>query len=191
MEEKTPLIDELEKGPWPSYVKEIKRMAKKNAAAKDLLGVQELSFKEKVTHWKHGGIVGVTGYGGGVIGRYCDSPEKFPNVSSFHTLRVNHPGGWFYTTKALRKICDVWEKFGSGMTNFHGSTGDIILLGTTTENLQPCFNALTEIGYDLGGSGSCLRTPTACVGPARCEWSCIDTLDMVHNLTMEDRKSVV
>jgi sulfite reductase alpha subunit len=185
MEEKTPLIDELEKGPWPSYVKEIKRMAKKNAAAKDLLGVQELSFKEKVTHWKHGGIVGVTGYGGGVIGRYCDSPEKFPNVSSFHTLRVNHPGGWFYTTKALRKICDVWEKFGSGMTNFHGSTGDIILLGTTTENLQPCFNALTEIGYDLGGSGSCLRTPTACVGPARCEWSCIDTLDMVHNLTME------
>ena len=185
MEEKTPLIDELEKGPWPSYVKEIKRMAKKNAAAKDLLGVQELSFKEKVTHWKHGGIVGVTGYGGGVIGRYCDAPEKFPNVSSFHTLRVNHPGGWFYTTKALRKICDVWEKFGSGMTNFHGSTGDIILLGTTTENLQPCFNALTEIGYDLGGSGSCLRTPTACVGPARCEWSCIDTLDMVHNLTME------
>jgi sulfite reductase alpha subunit len=185
MADETPKLDELEKGPWPSYVKEIKRAAKKNAAAKDLLGIQELSFKDKVTHWKHGGIVGVTGYGGGVIGRYCDVPEKFPGVASFHTLRVNHPSGWFYTTETLRKVCDVWEKFGSGMTNFHGSTGDIILLGTTTDNLQPCFDSLTDNGFDLGGSGSVLRTPTGCVGPARCEWSNINTLDIIYNLTME------
>jgi len=180
----TPKVDELEKGPWPSYVKEIKRMAKRNPAAKDLLGVQELSFNENITHWKHGGIVGVTGYGGGVIGRYSDVPEKFPNVESFHTLRVNQPSGWFYTTKALRQLCDVWEKYGSGMTNFHGSTGDIILLGATTANLQPCFDALTEIGFDLGGSGGDLRTPSCCVGPARCEYACIDTLAICHDLTM-------
>jgi sulfite reductase alpha subunit len=185
MSDKTPKADELEKGPWPSYVKEIKRAAKKNAAAKDLLGVQELSFNDRVTHWKHGGIVGVTGYGGGVIGRYSDVPDKFPQVESFHTMRVNHPAGWFYSTKALRKICDVWEKHGSGLTNMHGSTGDIILLGTTTAHLQPCFNDLTEAGFDLGGSGSALRTPTACIGPARCEWANINTLDMVHHLTME------
>ncbi len=183
-ESDTPQLDELEKGPWPSYVKEIKRMAKKNPAAKDLLGVQELSFKEKITHWKHGGIVGVTGYGGGVIGRYSDIPEQFPNVESFHTFRVNQPAGWFYTAKALRELCDVWEKYGSGLTNFHGSTGDIILLGTTTANLQPCFDALTEIGFDLGGSGGDLRTPACCVGPARCEFACIDTPDLIHDLTM-------
>ena len=180
----TPQLDELEKGPWPSYVTEIKRMAKRNPAAKDLLRVQELSFKEKITHWKHGGIVGVRGYGGGVIGRYSDVPELFPNIESFHTLRVNQPAGWFYTTKALRELCDMWEKYGSGMTNFHGSTGDIILLGTTTANLQPCFDALTEIGFDLGGSGGDLRTPTCCVGPARCEFACIDTPDLIHDLTM-------
>ena len=180
----TPQLDELEKGPWPSYVTEIKRMAKRNPAAKDLLGVQELSFKEKITHWKHGGIVGVTGYGGGVIGRYSDIPDKFPNVESFHTFRVNQPAGWFYTAKALRELCDVWEKYGSGLTNFHGSTGDIILLGTTTANLQPCFDALTEIGFDLGGSGGDLRTPACCVGPARCEFACIDTPDLIHDLTM-------
>jgi sulfite reductase alpha subunit len=183
--EEKKMTDELEKGPWPSYVKELKRAAKKSPAAKDLIGVQELSFKDKVTHWKHGGIVGVTGYGGGVIGRYSDVPEQFPNVESFHTLRVNHPAGWFYTTKALRKICDVWEKHGSGLTNMHGSTGDIILLGTTTDHLQPCFDDLADAGFDLGGSGSALRTPAACVGPARCEWSAINTLDLVHNLTME------
>jgi sulfite reductase alpha subunit len=185
MADEKQLLDELEKGPWPSYVKEIKRMAKKNAAAKDLLGIQELSYKERVTHWKHGGIVGVTGYGSGVIGRYCDSPEKFPDAAAFHTMRINQPAGWFYTTKSLRQICDIWEKHGSGMTNFHGSTGDIILLGTTTEHLQPCFDTLTEAGFDLGGSGSALRTIAGCVGKARCEWSNIDTLDLVYNLTME------
>ena len=184
MSDKTPLLDELEKGPWPSYVKEIKRAAKKNAAAKDLLRIQEQSYQDRVTHWKHGGIVGVTGYGGGVIGRYCDAPEKFPEVASFHTMRINQPAGWFYTTKALRKVCDIWEKYGSGMTNFHGATGDIILLGTTTENLQPCFDTLSEAGFDLGGSGSALRTPTACVGQARCEWANIDTMALIHDLTM-------
>ncbi|HQL81262.1 MAG TPA: sulfite reductase, dissimilatory-type subunit alpha, partial [Spirochaetota bacterium] len=150
----TPLLDDLEKGPWPSFVKEMKRAALKSPAAKDLLGLVELSYKDRVTHWKHGGIVGVTGYGGGVIGRYSDVPEKFPNAEQFHTVRVNHPSSWFYNTESLRKICDLWEKYGSGLTNFHGSTGDIILLGTRTENIQKFFDELVELGFDLGGSGS-------------------------------------
>ncbi len=179
----TPLLDNLEQGPWPSFVKEIKRAAETNPAAGDLLGLVELSYKEKITHWKHGGIVGVVGYGGGVIGRYSDVPEQFPEAEQFHTVRVNHPSGWFYTTESLRKICDIWDKYGSGLTNFHGSTGDIILLGTKTESIQPCFNELSDTGFDLGGSGSVLRTPTACVGPARCEWSCFDTLDLIYDLT--------
>ena len=183
---KTPKLDKLEEGPWPSFVKEIKRAAKKKPAAKDLLKQLELSYNDKVTHWKHGGIVGVRGYGGGVIGRYSNVPEQFPEVAAFHTLRVNMPSGWFYTTKALRQVCDIWERFGSGLTNFHGATGDIILLGTPTENLQSCFDALSdEAGFDLGGSGSVLRTPSCCIGPARCEWSCIDTLDICNDLTHE------
>jgi len=166
-------------------LKRLKGWPKKNKAAKDLLGIQELSYKDRVTHWKHGGIVGVTGYGSGVIGRYCDEPEKFPDAAQFHTMRINQPAGWFYSTKSLRQICDIWEKYGSGMTNFHGSTGDIILLGTTTDNLQPCFDTVTEAGFDLGGSGSALRTISGCVGQARCEWSNFDTLKLVYDLTME------
>ncbi len=134
MADETPMVDELEKGPWPSYVKELKRAAQRSPAARDLIRVQERSFNEKRTLWKHGGIVGVRGYGGGVIGRYVQDPVEFPNVEAFHTIRVNHPSGWFYTTKALRTICDIWERHGSGLTNLHGSTGDIILLGTTTKN---------------------------------------------------------
>ena len=151
---------------------------------KDLLGQLELSYKEKVGHWKHGGLVGVLGYGGGVIGRYSDLAEQFPKVAHFHTMRVNQPAGWFYTSDALRTICDIWEKHGSGLTNMHGSTGDIILLGTTTDQLEPTFQELARAGFDLGGSGSCMRTPSACVGQARCEWACYDTMKLCYDVTM-------
>jgi hypothetical protein len=78
---KTELLDELEKGPWPSFVKEIKQAAEANPVCQDLLGQLELSYEEKKGHWKHGGIVGVLGYGGGVIGRYSDIPDQFPAVA--------------------------------------------------------------------------------------------------------------
>ncbi len=179
----TKLLDELEKGPWPSFVTEMKKAAEGNPMAKDLLGQLELSYEERIGHWKHGGIVGVMGYGGGVIGRYSDVPEKFPNVAHFHTLRINHPSGWFYTSEALRKLCDIWERHGSGLTNMHGSTGDIIFLGTKTNELEPVFQELTQAGFDLGGSGSVLRTPSCCVGQARCEWACYDTMATCDSLT--------
>ncbi|MFH1699111.1 MAG: dissimilatory-type sulfite reductase subunit alpha [Candidatus Zixiibacteriota bacterium] len=180
----TPKLDELEKGAWPSFVKEIKTAAKNSPMARDLLGVLELSYNEKIGHWKHGGIVGVMGYGGGVIGRYSDVPEQFPGISHFHTIRVNQPSGWFYTADALRTLCDIWDKHGSGLTNMHGSTGDIVFLGCRTEALEPVFEDLTKAGFDLGGSGSDVRTPSCCCGPARCEWACYDTLALTYDLTM-------
>ena len=136
----TPLLDQLESGPWPSFVTDIKEEAErrhkneKNVkfqipvdVCDDLLGVLELSYKDGTTHWKHGGIVGVFGYGGGVIGRYCDQPEMFPGVAHFHTMRVAQPAGMYYTSDYLRQLCDLWEMRGSGLTNMHGATGDIVL----------------------------------------------------------------
>ena len=181
----TGMLAELTKGPWPSFVKEIEAAAETNKMAQDLLGLLELSFNEKLGHWKHGGIVGVMGYGGGVIGRYSDVPEKFPNISHFHTLRINQPAGWFYKSDVLHKLCDIWERHGSGLTNMHGSTGDIVFLGTMTSELEPTFKELTEIGFDLGGSGSVMRTPSCCNGPARCEWAMYDTLKVTYDLTMK------
>jgi len=181
----TPKIDELLQGGWPSFVREIKDAAEHSEMSEDLLGLLETSYNERKGHWKHGGVVGVMGYGGGVIGRYSDIPEKYPNVAHFHTVRVNQPAGWFYKSDELRTICDIWERHGSGLTNMHGSTGDIVLLGTTTEHLEPIFKELTEAGWDLGGSGSCVRTPSCCCGEARCEWACYDTMAVTHDLTME------
>jgi sulfite reductase alpha subunit len=179
----TPILDELESGPWPSFIKELKKVAPRKPMVKDLLGQLEYSYEEGQGFWKHGGLVGVMGYGGGVIGRYSALPEKFPNCAHFHTLRVNHPAGWFYTSDALRTICDLWERHGSGLTNMHGSTGDLVFLGTTTDELEPTFAEMTQNGFDLGGSGSDLRTPSCCVGQARCEWACYDTMALTYDLT--------
>ncbi|RLB84132.1 MAG: dissimilatory-type sulfite reductase subunit alpha [Deltaproteobacteria bacterium] len=195
----TPLLDQLESGPWPSFVSDLKQEAEVRAknekgieyqipsdVVDDLLGVLELSYEHGVTHWKHGGIVGVFGYGGGVIGRYCDQPEQFPGVAHFHTLRVNQPSGHFYTTKYLRELCDLWDFRGSGITNMHGSTGDIIFIGTTTPQLEEIFYDLThKHNQDLGGSGSNLRTPADCIGQARCEYACYDTQSICTALTLE------
>ena len=180
---KTPLLDQLESGPWPSFVKDLKRVAGRKKSAADLLGVLERSYKDKITHWKHGGIVGVLGYGSGIIGRYIDIPDEFPGVEHFHTVRVNQPSGWFYTTAALRELCDIWDRHGSSILNVHGSTGDMIFLGTTTDELEPTFAELTAKGWDLGGSGSAMRTPSCCVGKARCEWACYDTMDLCYETT--------
>ncbi|MGQ9499684.1 MAG: dissimilatory-type sulfite reductase subunit alpha [Dissulfurimicrobium sp.] len=181
----TPMVDDLKKGPWPSFVDDIEQKGLKGKQqCLDLLGQLELSYKDKETHWKHGGIVGVFGYGGGVIGRYSDVPDLFPSIAHFHTIRVNQPASKFYSSAFLRKLCEIWDHRGSGMTNFHGSTGDMILLGTTTDQLEPIFYDLThQMTADLGGSGSNLRTPSCCIGKARCEYACIDTQAICYDLT--------
>ena len=191
-----PDMDELEKGPWPSFVADAKREAlhRRNLAddrmmidrdvVEDMLGQLQVSFDEGETHWKHGGIVGVFGYGGGVIGRYSDLPDRFPSIAHFHTMRINQPASKFYTSDYLRCVCDLWEYRGSGMLNMHGSTGDIICIGTFTEQLEPIFYELGHVlQQDLGGSGSNLRTPACCIGKARCEYACIDTQAMCYELT--------
>jgi sulfite reductase alpha subunit len=178
----TPLVDELEKGPWPSFVKEIKKSAD-GPMASDLLSVLERSYADKIGHWKHGGLVGVKGYGAGVIGRYNDLAAEFPDAAEFHTIRINPPAGWFYTSDVLRQLCDIWERHGSGLTNFHGATGDAVFLGAKTVELEPLFDELLAAGFDLGGSGSALRTPSCCCGKARCEWACFDTMAVTRELT--------
>jgi sulfite reductase alpha subunit len=183
---KTPMLDELEKGPWPSFITEIKKARNTSSMpemADDELGQLEKSFQTKRGYWKHGGIVGVLGYGSGVIGRYSSLPEEFPGVAHFHTYRINQPSGFFYTAEALRMVCDLWDKYGSSLTNMHGSTGDLVLLGTTTENLEPLFAEFSSRGWDLGGSGSAMRTPSCCIGQARCEWANIDAMAICNHMT--------
>ena len=174
----TKLLDELEDGPWPSFVTGLKRLADDDGTAhgdmmKDLLGQLEHSYETRRGYWK-GGTVGVYGYGGGVVPRFSEVAEKFPDSAEFHTLRVQPPAGMHYTTDLLRKMCDIWEEYGSGLIALHGQSGDIMFQGCTTENVQKSFDELNKIGLDMGGAGAALRTSMSCVGHARCEQSCYD-----------------
>lgn len=174
----TPMLDELEKGPWPSFVTGLKRLAKDKDYMVDVLGTLETSYKTRKGYWK-GGTVSVFGYGGGVIPRFTelkdgDGKPVFPDAAEFHTLRVMPPPGMHYNTEILRKFCDIWEKHGSGLIALHGQSGDIMFQGVRTENVQAAFDAINEAGFDLGGAGPAVRTSMSCVGAARCEQSCYD-----------------
>jgi sulfite reductase alpha subunit len=187
------MLDQLEGGPWPSFVTGLKRLANDNDMMVDLLGQLETSYRTKKGYWK-GGTVGVIGYGGGIIPRFTELHDKnkkplFPAAAEFHTLRIMPPPGMHYDTGTIRKFCDIWEKYGSGLIAFHGQSGDIMFQGCTTDNVQPAFDALNEMGFDLGGAGPAVRTGMSCVGAARCEHSCADEgriMRMLVNAFLDD-----
>jgi sulfite reductase alpha subunit len=184
----TPMLDELEKGPWPSFISGFKRLRDQhpepriNEMANDLLGQLEHSYETRKGYWK-GGTVSVFGYGGGIIPRFSEVGKSFPKSKEFHTLRVQPPAGNHYTTQMLRQLADSWEKWGSGLVTFHGQTGNIMFIGTTTENTQHFFDEINDYGWDLGGAGPCVRTSMSCVGAARCEQSCANEQKIHRVLT--------
>src|SRR4030042_80503 len=107
---KTPLLDQLESGPWPSFVTGLKRLAHDNNMMVDLLGQLEHYYTHRKGYWK----------------------------------------------------------WGSGLIAVHGQTGNIMFIGTTSENTQHFFDEINEYGWDLGGAGPCVRTALSGVGGARC-----------------------
>ena len=185
----TPMLDELEKGPWPSFVSGLKRLAETENKAhgplmKSLLGQLEHSYQTRKGYWK-GGTVGVFGYGAGVIARFSEVASQYPESSEFHTIRIMPAPGFFYDTKTLRQMCDIWEEHGSGLIALHGQSGDIMFQGCRTDQVQPAWDKLNQMGFDMGGAGAGVRTAASCVGQARCEQACFDTLS-AHKAVIND-----
>ncbi len=178
------MIDQLESGPWPSFVTGLKRLAKEKDMMVDLLGQLEHSYETRKGYWK-GGTASVIGYGGGVIPRFSEVADKFPASAEFHTIRIMPSPGMHYDTAILRKFCDLWEKHGSGLIALHGQSGDIMFQGCTTENVQVAFDEINELGFDMGGAGPSVRTSMSCVGHARCEHSCFDE-GRAHRTVLND-----
>jgi sulfite reductase alpha subunit len=175
----TPMLDELENGPWPSFISGFKRLRddhadkRINAVANSLLGQLEHSYETRKGYWK-GGTISVFGYGAGIIPRFSEVAEAFPESKEFHTIRVQPPAGNHYDSKTLRRLNKDWAKYGSGLITFHGQTGNIMFIGVDNEKTQPFFDTINEWGWDLGGAGPDVRTGMSCVGASRCEQSCID-----------------
>jgi sulfite reductase alpha subunit len=173
----TPILAELEKGPWPSFVSGFKKLAERTRKPmlRGVIDQLEYSYQTKTGYWE-GGLVTVRGYGSGVITRRSKIQDKFPEAHEFHTLRVQPAPGLHYNTSMLRNLCDTWEKHGSGIIALHGQSGDIMLQGIEEARVQACFDDINQAGWDLGGAGPAMRTAVSCVGPARCEHACYDTL---------------
>ncbi|NTW49075.1 MAG: dissimilatory-type sulfite reductase subunit alpha [Chlorobiales bacterium] len=173
----TPMLDELEKGPWPSFISGFKELAErtKKPMLRGVMDQLEYSYNTKMGYWK-GGLVTVDGYGAGIITRYSMIKDKLPEAAEFHTMRIQPAPGLHYNTKMLRELCDIWEKHGSGIIALHGQTGDIMLQGIEQDKVQECFNDLNQAGWDLGGAGAGMRTGVSCIGPGRCENACYDNL---------------
>lgn len=179
----TPMLDELEKGPWPSFVGGLKELAERTRKPmlRGVLDQLEYSYQTKTGYWE-GGLVGVQGYGSGVISRRSKIADRIPEAHEFHTLRVQPAPGLHYNTRMLRDLCDTWEEHGSGLIALHGQSGDIMLQGIEEARVQECFDALNQNGWDLGGAGPAMRTSSSCVGPARCEHACYDTLRLHYDV---------
>ncbi len=186
----TPMLDELEKGPWPSFISGFKRLRDEhpderiNTMVSGLLGQLEHSYETRKGYWK-GGTVSVFGYGGGIIPRFSEVAEAFPESKEFHTVRIQPPAGNHYTTDMLNQLCDSWEKYGSGLVTFHGQTGNIMFIGVDTESTQGFFDEVNDYGWDMGGAGPCVRTAMSCVGAARCEQSCCNEHGIHRHLVNE------
>lgn len=181
----TPMLDDLENGPWPSFITGLKELAErtKKPMLRGVMDQLEYSYQTKTGYW-NGSLVTVEGYGSGVIGRRSKIKDMIPEAAEFHTLRVQPAPGLHYNTTMLRGLCDIWEKHGSGLIALHGQTGDIMLQGIEEAKVQGCFDEINQAGWDLGGAGAAMRTAASCVGPARCEHACYDTL-RVHSKTIK------
>jgi sulfite reductase alpha subunit len=187
----TPNLDELEIGPWPSFVTGMKRLALDDHAGapmmRDVLATLETSYVTKKGYWK-GGTVGVIGYGGGIIPRFNELKDekgnyKFKEAGEFHTLRIQPPAGMHYTSTLLRDMCDIFtDNGGSGLIAFHGQSGDIMFQGATEKTTQTIFNELNDYGFDMGGAGPAVRTGMSCVGASRCEMSNVNEQAVLRTL---------
>ncbi len=182
----TPLLDQLESGPWPSFVSGLKRLATSEGKPyadymKSLLGQLEHSYTTRKGYWK-GGTVGVFGYGAGIIPRFSEVAEAYPESSEFHLIRIMPAPGFFYDTKTMRQFCDIWEQHGSGLVTLHGQSGDMQFQGCKTDQVQPAWDKFNAMGFDMGGAGAGVRTAASCVGMARCEMSCYDTSKLHHDV---------
>ena len=173
----TPMLDVLESGPWPSFISGFKKLRDEhpderiNNVVNGLMGQLEHSYETRMGYWK-GGTISVFGYGGGIIPRFSEVGDAFPESREFHTLRVQPPAGNYYTADMMRQLANSWEKWGSGLQTFHGQTGNIMFIGADSQSYQHFFDEINEYGWDLGGAGPCVRTSMSCIGSARCEQSC-------------------
>jgi sulfite reductase alpha subunit len=170
-EQKTPsdlergmkMLEYLEGGPWPSYVKELRK-------TKYPIEAYAEGLAKKYTPWLSGSFRVRYVFSGILARRSRDG--KFVEIH----FRTYAPAGRFYSTSYLRKVIEVAKKYGIELLELGGNTGALVM-NMIAEKADEAVDAIrTIIGTDVGGSGDTFREFYACPGPALCEFALYDTL---------------
>jgi sulfite reductase alpha subunit len=170
-EQKTPsdlergmkMLEYLEGGPWPSYVKELRK-------TKYPIEAYAEGLAKKYTPWLSGSFRVRYVFSGILARRSRDG--KFVEIH----FRTYAPAGRFYSTSYLRKVTEVAKKYGIELLELGGNTGALVM-NMIAEKADEAVDAIrTIIGTDVGGSGDTFREFYACPGPALCEFALYDTL---------------
>ncbi len=159
-------LAELEKGPWPSHVSELK----KTGYPVRVYGVGLVARKSP---WGPSAVKAkrLTG----VLARIAR--DWVPGGGEEVHFRVFHTPGKFLPTDYLRKIIQISREYGIGLIEAVGQTGAMVINLKSKDVGDKMIDALREIGTDVGGSGDAIRELNACVGPALCEFALYDTLN--------------
>lgn len=166
--EPTPMMDAISRGRWPSHAAELKQTTYP-------VQMYEQALQQRKTQWGYGGYVSLPGVASGVLVRASARPE-ITKGSNF--IRVMDPCGNFFSTEAMRGLCDISEKYGYGLLHLLSTGGDLEILGIATENLRPAVDEITKLGFDIGSTGDDYRTSEECIGPAKCDLTLYDTLGL-------------
>ena len=86
----TPLLDQLEDGPWPSFVTDLKGLAPGKPAVAQLLGQLEKSYRDRWYYWT-GTVHNLKGYGRGLLARYSALGDMSREVARCHPDRFTAP----------------------------------------------------------------------------------------------------
>jgi sulfite reductase alpha subunit len=158
-------LKELEKGPWPSHVAEIRKTSYP-------LRVYGVGLVARKSPW--GPSVVKTKRLTGVLARMAR--DWVPGGGEEVHFRVFHTPGKFLPTSYLRKIIQISREYGVGLIEAVGQTGAMVINVKSKDVADKMIDALREAGTDVGGSGDAIRELNACVGPALCEFALFDTL---------------
>ncbi len=172
----TPIMDRLESGKYPSYVKELKD-------SKFPLLLYEEALRLKETQTSAGGYVSIPGVAAGVLARATKRPEI---VKDMNLMRVMGPIGLFYDTKTMRKLCKIVDEEAIGLLHLHSTGRNLEILDIPMDRLERIVEKVNDAGLDVGSTGDDYRRPIECIGPARCECALIDTLGIMKYFMTED-----
>ncbi|WP_084019967.1 sulfite reductase, dissimilatory-type subunit alpha [Vulcanisaeta thermophila] len=157
----------LEGGPWPSYVRELRK-------TKYPIETYAEGLARKYTPWLSGSFRVRYVFSGILARRSRDG-----KMTEIH-IRTFSPAGRFYSTDYLRKIAEVADKYGIGLLEIGANTGALVI-NVLPDKADEVIDMLRYyVGTDAGGSGDTVRELYACPGPALCEFALYDTLSAME-----------